>query len=69
MSAGKPPVVILPEVFTCLRCEKKPALWERLWCIDCAPIVDALPAEPIDSELEACIARHPAGKQRGGEGR
>jgi hypothetical protein len=30
----------------------------------CAPIVDALPAEPVDGGLEGCISRHPADKQR-----
>ena len=59
-----PTVVILPDGMDCLRCEKKPARPDRIWCVECAVIVDALPAEPVDTDLEACIARHPAGKQR-----
>lgn len=60
-----PTVVILPADLDCLRCEKKPALPTRPWCVDCAPIVDSLPPEPIDrGGLEGCISRHPAGKQR-----
>jgi len=57
-------VVLLPDGFTCLRCYENPALPDRVWCAVCAPIVDALPAEPIDRSLDATIARHPAGKQR-----
>lgn len=52
-----PPVVFLPDGFTCLRCEENPALPTGLWCAVCDLIVDAFPAEPID--------RHGlAGKQR-----
>jgi hypothetical protein len=57
-------VVVLPATFTCLRCMENPALADRIWCAVCAPIVDALPAEPIDGGLEGCISRHPAGKGR-----
>jgi len=59
------PVEFIPDGFTCLRCEENPALPEKVWCAVCAPIVDRYPAEPIErGALEACIARHPAGKQR-----
>ena len=43
-----PTVVVLPGGFTCLRCEENPALPDRIWCAVCAPIIDALPAEPIE---------------------
>lgn len=33
---------------TCRRCEENPALAGRAWCAVCAPIVDALDAEPIE---------------------
>jgi hypothetical protein len=56
-------VVILPATFTCLRCMENPALPTCLWCAVCAPIVDALPTEPVDGGLEGSIARHPAGKR------
>lgn len=60
-----PTLVVLPDGFTCLRREENPALPDRLWCAVCTPIVDAHPAEPVDrDDLEASIARHPAGKQR-----
>lgn len=63
--AELPPVVLLPDGFTCLRCYENPALPDRIWCTVCAPIVDGLPAEPIErGGLEGCISRHPAGKQR-----
>lgn len=62
-----PPLVVLPAGFTCLRCEENPALEDRLWCAVCAPIIDALPAEPIDGGLDGCISRHPAATQRTGE--
>ena len=52
-------VVVLPARFDCLRCEKRPAMTSRVWCGECAEIVDSL-----DPDLEACVARHPAGKQR-----
>jgi hypothetical protein len=59
------PVVLLPDGFTCLRCEENPALLDRIWCAVCARIVDTLPSEPIDrGGLEGCISRHPAGNQR-----
>lgn len=58
-----PAPVILPETFTCLRCEENPALPGKLWCTVCTAIVDEYPAEPIDHDLEDCISRHPAGKQ------
>ena len=45
-----------------MRCDKKQALADRLWCAECVEIVDALPTEQVDADLEACIARHPAGK-------
>lgn len=57
-------VVVLPATFTCLRCGENPALADRIWCAVCAPIVDALPAEPVDGGLEGCTSRHPAGKGR-----
>ena len=63
MSTPQPTIVVLPSGLTCLRCESRPALDDRLWCANCVPIVDALPVEPVDTDLEACIARHPAGKQ------
>jgi hypothetical protein len=64
----QPPVVYLPADMTCLRCNSAQALPGRLWCTPCVEYVDALPAEPVDDELEASIARHPAGKQlRAGE--
>jgi hypothetical protein len=44
----QPTVVILPAGMTCLRCEENPALPDRLWCAVCAPIIDTLPAEPIE---------------------
>lgn len=60
-----PAVVILPDGFTCLRCEENPALPTGLWCAVCDLIVDAFPAEPIDRrDLDRSISRHPAGKQR-----
>ena len=46
--ADRPTVVVLPDGFTCLRCEENPAMPDKLWCTVCAPIVDALPAEPIE---------------------
>lgn len=55
-----PAVVILPGNFTCLYCEENPALPTRVWCAVCAPIVDAIPPE----QLEDCVSRHPASKQR-----
>lgn len=62
-----PAPVFLPANLTCFRCMENPALPTGLWCAVCAPIVDALPAEPIDGGLEGCISRHPAGKKRTGE--
>jgi hypothetical protein len=60
-----PAVVLLPDGFTCLRCMENPALPDRIWCAVCAPIIDALPAEPCDhGGIQGSIARHPAGKQR-----
>jgi len=60
-----PAVVLLPDGFTCLRCMENPALPDRIWCTVCAPIIDALPAEPCDhGGIQGSIARHPAGKQR-----
>lgn len=47
-STPLPTVVILPGGMTCLRCEENPALPDRIWCAVCAPIIDALPAEPIE---------------------
>ena len=66
-----PTLVVLPDGFTCLRCEENPAVPDRIWCAVCAPVIDALPAEPIDhGGLDGSIARHPAGKQlRSGEDR
>ena len=46
--AAVPPVVLLPDGFTCLRCFENPALPEKVWCEVCAPIVQLLPAEPIE---------------------
>ena len=55
----------LPGNFTCGRCMENPAMPDSAWCAVCAPIVDSFPSEPIEhGALEACIARHPAGKQR-----
>lgn len=45
---ARPEVVLLPAGLTCLRCEENPALPDRLWCAVCAPIIDALPPEPIE---------------------
>jgi hypothetical protein len=65
-----PAPVVLPDGFTCLSCEENPALPDRVWCAVCAPVSDALPAEPIGrGGLEGSIARHPAGKQKSGEER
>jgi hypothetical protein len=47
-AAAAPTVVILPAGLTCLRCEENPALPDRIWCAVCAPIIDALPAEPVE---------------------
>lgn len=63
MKAAAPAVVVLPDGMDCLRCEKAKARPDRIWCTECAAIVDALPAEPTDAEIDACVARHPAGKQ------
>ena len=41
-------MVLLPDGFTCLRCFENPALPEKVWCEVCAPIVQLLPAEPIE---------------------
>lgn len=46
--AATPAVVILPASLTCLSCEENPAMPDRIWCAVCAPIIDALPAEPIE---------------------
>lgn len=60
-----PDVEFIPDGFTCLRCYENPALPEKVWCAVCTPIVDSFPAEPIEhAALAACIARHPADKQR-----
>lgn len=68
MHESTPSIVWLPADLMCMRCPDNQAAPGRLWCTPCAEIVDALPAEPVDDELEASIARHPAGKKlRAGE--
>ena len=47
-SDTEPAVAVLPGGLTCLRCEENPALPDRIWCAVCAPVIDALPAEPIE---------------------
>jgi hypothetical protein len=41
-------LTVVPDGFTCLRCDENPALPETVWCAVCAPIVDQYPAEPIE---------------------
>lgn len=41
-------LTVVPDGFTCLRCDENPALPERVWCAVCAPIVAQYPAEPIE---------------------
>jgi hypothetical protein len=62
-------LTFLPGNFTCGRCMENPALPGSVWCAVCGPVVAQYPAEPIEhAALEACIARHPAGKQRETDG-
>lgn len=63
--AELPPVVLIPDGFTCQGCFENDALPNRVWCAVCSERVANFPSEPIErGGLEGCISRHPAGKQR-----